>query len=217
MSGKVRAGAPQAFELHAEGAGEKQNSLSVAITEVQNSLVVWQVKVEALLFERAATRELGRLDTIPPNTTGVPSRVVGIATCPGCRGFRVTVEAVGGHQGQETCNVDLGLVPYLHAAEGLVAVEPHAILHGRRYAYLSAALGAGNTNIAIPANQRIWTVTGWAFAAGGTMNLNAGAAIPIPANSAVQLAPRGTVRGAVVVGFAAIPAAGGGYIIELST
>ena len=211
----VRSGVPTSLELHAAEGG-KLNSLSVSISEPQSSAEIWEVKIEAIYFKRAAIRELGRVDTVPPIITQTPSRVVALATCPGCSGFRVMIDAPAAQTAQE-CTVELGEVPYLHAAAGVIAVEPHAILHGNRFAYLSAALPAGGTVVAIPRNQRVHTVTGWALAAGGTMALGAGAAIPIPAASSVQLAPAGFVRGPVNVTFAAIPAATGGYIIELGT
>ena len=214
----VRSGAPSVLELHARETGhEKLNSLSVSIAEPQLAVARWTLKVEAMLFGRNVTRELGRVDTIAPAVTQTPSRVVAIASCPGCAGFRVSVELHPDVATAHECNVELGELPDLHAAPGLVAIEPHAILHGQRYAYLSAVLGAGATVVPIPANQRVQTVSAIAFAAGGTMAVAGGAAIPLPANVGVQLAPRGTLRGPVNVNFAAIPAAGADYIIELTT
>ena len=212
----VRSGVPSVAEHNAREAGVKLNSCAIALTEPQSSAASWTLKVEAILFDRAATRELGRVETITPLVTQTPSRVVAIATCPGCRGFRVTVELTEQVAGEHECEIELGELPDLHAAAGLVAIEPHAIIYGERYYYLAAALAAGATVVAVPRNVRIWTATGWALAAGGTMSVGGGPAIPIPAATAVQIAPGGKLRGPLNVTFAGIPAAGGGYIIELS-
>lgn len=214
----VRSGVPTPVELHARDAGQKLNSLSIAISEPQNSPATWEVRVEALLFERAATRELGRVDTIAPVVTQIPSRVVAIASCPGCRGFRVTVFKPVTEGGPYECNVELGELPYLHSAPGLVAIEPHAIIHGQRYSYLSGTAPAGNSQVGIARNARVHTVSVIAPAAGGSFALGApGVFVPLPANVGVQIAPRGLVRGPTAVQFSTIPAPGAPYIIELTT
>ena len=147
--------------------------------------------------------------------------MVCIASCPGCRGFRVTVEAPAVQQAgaeQPIVNVEMGELPYLHDADGLVAIEPHARLFGERYNLLAATLPAGNTIVPVVAPNRIQTVSAWQTGTGGTLSLSThpGAIVPLPPNGAAQIAPRGTIRGSLNVLFGTIPAGRGGYSIELT-
>jgi len=216
---KVRAGAPQTVELHAAEAGQKKlNSFAVAITENQASTIAWEVRVEALLYERAATRELGRVTVVPPSVSRVPSRIVAMGCCPGCRGFRVTVSGADpGSGAPNECLVEIGLCEYLLEGDpGLVANEPHAVRHGDRYSYLAANIVA-DTNVQVPSNQRILTVSALSLGVGATMAVGTNPAINLERDVAVQVAPNGNLRGPLTVAFAGVPVQGLDYIVELGT
>jgi hypothetical protein len=89
---------------------------------------------------------------------------------------------------------------------------------GERYTYLAAALAAGNTNVVVPAGYRVLCVAAWQNGSGASFTLNTvpGQTVVLPPFGAAELAPGGGLAGPITVTFAAVPAGGGGYIIDLA-
>lgn len=103
MARFLGAGAQNFCEL--EGTGGRTASVAVTLIEPPESVVRWQLTIEATTMERGTVR-LGRVLTVPPRalvgSTGAaaagvtprsPSRVVAIATCVGAVSWKVAGRA----------------------------------------------------------------------------------------------------------------------------
>ncbi|MGD8454641.1 MAG: hypothetical protein PVJ57_22740 [Phycisphaerae bacterium] len=208
--------------LHARDAGRNEiPSLTIGVSQHAASLSVWRLRVDAVFDAQGVTRTLGSFETIPPGLGARPQSIAAIASAPGARQWLVQVEWVscsrdGGPaaDGRDSA-IDVDLAAHDDCCcRGLLAIDGAARLEGERYVYLAATLAGGVTAVPVAAGVRVHTVSAFQIGAGGTVIIAGGPAAPLPPNGSLQLAPRGTVVGPVVVTFVAIPVGGGGYVIE---
>jgi hypothetical protein len=190
------------------------------VSQPAQAASVWSLRIEARFDQQGVTRELGRVETVPPVSASPTSKVVAVASAPGAVDWWVEVEWLRNNRTQETEGliddyVDIDLSASLdQTMPGVTVFDGAGLLQRGRYAYLAAALAAGATSVPVPAGWLVQTVSAWQVGAGGTVALGGGAAIPIPPNGGMQLGPQGSILGPTTVDFAGIPVGGGGYLIE---
>lgn len=200
--------APQRVRIEREAALGPISAIAVALKSARNA---WRLTVHAELVPGRPWR-LGAIVVPIPATSGEGSRVVAIATVPGASSWVVDAMPEGApadpnEVGElELAAADVGTV-------GLVAVGRAEVV-GERRRYTAAALAAGATLVTVDVGRRVRRVAAWQVGAGGTVAVNGGLAIPLPPNgtASVDLDQYGIGAGAVA--FAAIPAGGGGYLVE---
>lgn len=64
------------------GDGKRVDAISIAFSEAGNNALPWQVNVDAQLDGGSLVR-VGTMWTVPPLSSGLPSRIIGTAICPG--------------------------------------------------------------------------------------------------------------------------------------
>ena len=191
------------------------SALSIALDSRANS---WRLRVHAELAP-ASTWRVGELLVPPPLTPSEGTRVVAVCCCPGAVGWVVdALPYVDAPPYNTTDPLEKGYLEISAADVGMVEMGIHPIgrteLIGSRARYLSSGLAAGNTDVAVAAARKIQRVSAWQVGAGGALNVNAGTFVPIPPNGAASVAVDQFGSGATAVRFLAIPAGGGGYVIE---
>lgn len=190
------------------------SSVAVALQSARNA---WRVTVHAELVPGRPWR-VGEVVVPVPSSAARSSRIVAIATVPGARGWQVEAKPYGT---PEDAN-ELGYLEIAAAdvggaggAPGVAPVAGASLGSSPVRSYLAGVLDAGNTSIVVPATQQILAVSGWQNGSGGTVAILGGSAIPIPLNGSVSYEPQAYGQGAGSVAFGAMPAGGGGYLIEL--
>lgn len=178
----------------------------------------WRLRVHAELAP-ASTWRVGEILVPLPLNPAEGTRVVALACCPGAAGW--VVDALPYQAAQPYAASDPTEAGYLEiAAADVGMVEPgihvvgRAELVGARRNYIGDLLAAGNTQITIGPERLIQRVSAWQVGAGGVFGIEAGFAVPIPPNGAASVAVDRYGTDAGAVWFAAIPAGGGGYVIE---
>lgn len=216
-----RAQGPTRLRLAALESGRHEiPSVSVAISQPAGAASVWSLRIEARFTAQGVTREIGRIETVPPISASPVSKIAAVASAPGAVDWWVEVEWIRNNRTQNTEGlidgyIDIDLSASLdQTMPGVTVFDGAALLQRGRYAYLAGTLPAGATSIAVPAGWLVQTVSAWQVGAGGTVALAGGAAIPIPPSGGMQLGPQGSILGPTTVDFAAIPVGGGGYLIE---
>jgi hypothetical protein len=207
--------APQRARLRrAPGLGPL-SAITVALDSRANS---WRITVAVELREASAWH-LGELRVPPALTRQTGSRVVCVACCPGAVGWVVEALPYVDAPPYDTTNpLERGYLEIAAADVGMAETGIRPVgrveLVGARGRYLSGGLAAGNTDVAVAASRKIRRVSAWQVGTGGAFNVNAGAFVPIPPNGAASVAVDQFGSGATAVRFLALPAGGGGYVIE---
>ncbi|OFW65956.1 MAG: hypothetical protein A2Y74_05335 [Actinobacteria bacterium RBG_13_63_9] len=194
-------------------------SLTVAISQPAGAASVWSLRIEPRFDAQGIVRELGRIETSPPSWGTPASKIVAIATAPGAVDWFVQVERVRIDRAQSVANDDDVLEVDLSASQdctapGLYVASGVAQVVGARYRYQAGPIGAGASQINVPAGYSVQTVSAYQVGAGGSMAVDGGDSLPLPTDGAVQFGPQGTLLGPTIVTFAGFPVGGGGYLIE---
>jgi hypothetical protein len=187
-------------------AGEQiAEGLTISLTQPGKSTSRWVFRVRVRTDEGEFL--LGQFSTNPP-TTGIPSRVVAQASCPGAREWVVDVTPAPPVEGlvavPDDSSVDLAI--------GHSTVSPAGVQRvNERPKYYS---GVSGTVQLLPGEVMTgWTA--WDAGAGATVTLpdeDAGTAIPLPPSGAADGSMSGLLQGPSRVVFAGT----GGYLVEVA-
>ena len=188
-------------------AGEEiAEGLSISLTQPGGSASRWVFRVRVRTDEGISL--LGQFTTTPPST-GIPSRVVAVATCPGVREWEVDVSPAPGVEGApfspDDSSVSLAVgKPSPAAPTGVQRVN-------ERPKYYS---GVSGTVQLLPGEVLIgWSA--WDAGAGATVTLPdeaSGTAIPLPPSGTGDGGMGGLLQGPTRIAFAGT----GGYLVEVA-
>lgn len=191
------------------------SAVTIALDSRRNG---WRLGVHVELKE-ASTWRVGEILVPVPLNPAEGTRVVAVACCPGAVGWAVDAQPYQGAQPYAAADVtEVGHLEIGAADVGMLAPGIHVVgraeLVGARRNYVGDLLAPGNTQITIGPERLIQRVSAWQVGAGGVFGIEAGLAVPIPPNGAASVAVDRYGTDAGAVWFAAIPAGGGGYVIE---
>lgn len=220
----MRVIASQGQTMVAAGQGDVElPCVSVSTSQPALAASAWEIRVEARLRgTQAIFRELGGVETIPPSDGGRPSKAVLLAGIPGAVEWVARVSRVAVHRDgaslpeDEFIDVDVSASMHGGCSHGLWCCPGESREVRNRYAILSGTIPVGGANVVIPASRLIHTVSAYTNDVGGQLTW-LGQTVVLPQFGSLQLAPRGTYQGPTTLVFAGFPAAGGGYVIEVST
>jgi hypothetical protein len=196
-------------------------SLVVAVAQPSGAASVWTLRVEGRLNSQGVTRELGRIETIPPTVWAPSGKVVAIASCPGVVDWWVEVEYLRtrravDNQGQIDDHIEVDLSASMdQTLPGVTVIDGASRLQRGRYSYQAGTLAPGATTITTPSGL-LQTVSAWQVGTGMTVAVDAFAPAPVPPNGSIQFGPQGSELGPISITFANVPVGGGGYLIEVT-
>lgn len=143
----------------------------------------WQFDVYAKL-DTGADMLVGTVFSSPPNS-GVPAhptRQILAAVCPGAITWSVFVRAVGTIF-DESINIELASSKCCTAPVGVTRVS-------QRYGYKA---GTGTASVDVLAGQTVTGIAVFGLTGGGTLVLNGGATVTVPAGVGLNLSPEGRI------------------------
>ncbi len=171
-------------QLLALDTSDAGSACAVYISEANQSVARWRVRLQADLNGSGSFTDVGTFVTSPPTATtpkGSPARMVAGAYMPGAKGWQCLISLaddgdVKGAQADFNLSSYEGMGPL-----GLTRVS-------ERYIYLAGTSGASAT-VAVKVGQ---VVTSWSAASDGvaaTVQIGTGNTITIPASDAVSGKP----------------------------
>lgn len=188
-----------------EAGGQIAEGLTISLTQPGKSTSRWVFRVRVRTDEGEFL--LGQFSTNPPST-GIPSRVVAQASCPGAREWTVDVTPAQAVEGLVAVPDDSAV----SLAVGLSTVSPAGVQRvNERPKYYS---GVSGTVQLLPGETLIgWSA--WDAGAGATVTLpdeDIGAAIPLPTFGTGNGGMGGLLQGPSRLVFAGT----GGYLVEVA-
>jgi len=187
---KVQAKAGTSFARLDDGnAGE---GLAIFFSQSESDEVRWRFDVYAKV-DTGAELLVGWFYVSPPSATdpvGPLTRQVGAAVCPGAITWSVAVSPALGSQSANPESNDIALVSSkcCTAPVGVTRV-------GERYGYLAdTAPGITQTILTILPGRTITSIAAVGLALGGTIQINGGPTITIPAGSGFSLEPKALIQ-----------------------
>lgn len=160
------------------------SSLAVSLAQGPASSARWRLRVSVQLPK--ANLDLGELVASSPSAGARPSRVVLVCWCPGAESWNVQASLAGGNPSAvEQIELTAGTCcggPAWQPREG----PGSGGLGGWQY-WTQTLAGPGA--IAVPATFFPVGIATWTTGPGGTLQVGAGPAIPLPPTGALTLAP----------------------------
>jgi len=185
---------------------EIAEAISISLTQPSGSQSRWVFRVRVRTDEGLSL--LGQFTTNPPST-GIPTRIVALATCPGAREWQVDVTPAPGVEGAPAAPDDSSVSLAVGKTSPMAPAGVQRV--NERPKYYS---GVAGTVQLLPGEELIgWSA--WDAGAGATVTLP-----DVPLSGAIPLPPAGVVEGGLgglLQGPSRIVFAGtGGYLVEVA-